>query len=100
MRRSSNATGRRRGGIAPLTAILLIPLTGMVAFAVDLGYAKAVRSDLQNVADAAALAGAGKLQQLFVQTTPRVRPRRAISPAVRSAAAPAARGKPPSRWRP
>jgi hypothetical protein len=39
----------------------------MLAFAIDLSYASEVESELQNVADAAALAGAGKLQELFVQ---------------------------------
>jgi hypothetical protein len=39
----------------------------MLAFAIDLTYASEVESELQNVADAAALAGAGKLQDLFVQ---------------------------------
>jgi Flp pilus assembly protein TadG len=39
----------------------------MLAFAIDLTYASVVESELQNVADAAALAGAGKLQDLFVQ---------------------------------
>jgi Flp pilus assembly protein TadG len=39
----------------------------MLAFAIDLSYASEVEAELQNVADAAALAGAGKLQDLFVQ---------------------------------
>ena len=59
--------GRRRGAIVPLTALLLVVLLGMLAFAIDLSYASEVESELQNVADAAALAGAGKLQELFVQ---------------------------------
>jgi Flp pilus assembly protein TadG len=57
----------RVGAVVPLTALLLVVLVGMLAFAIDLTYASTVESELQNVADAAALAGAGKLQDLFVQ---------------------------------
>jgi len=67
MNHQAKAGGQRRGAVAPLAAVLMIPLLGAAALAVDLSYAKSVRSDLQNVADAAALAGAGKLQDLFVQ---------------------------------
>lgn len=59
--------GGRRANIAPLTAILLIPLLGMVAFAVDIGWIVLIRSDLQSAADAAALAGANKLMTGYVQ---------------------------------
>jgi hypothetical protein len=41
----------------------------MLAFSIDLGWITLVKSDLQTVADAAALAGAEKLQQLYVQYT-------------------------------
>ena len=47
---------RRLGAIAPLAAVLLIPLLGLVAFAIDYGYLLMVRADLQRSADAAALA--------------------------------------------
>jgi hypothetical protein len=60
-------TRRPRGAIAPLAAILLVPLIGMMAFALDLGYMIIVKAELQNAADAAALAGAEKLQALYVQ---------------------------------
>jgi Flp pilus assembly protein TadG len=60
-------TGRRRGAIAPLTAIFLAVLVGLMAFAIDLGYAASVQAQLQNAADAAALAGAERLQNLYVQ---------------------------------
>jgi hypothetical protein len=49
---------RRPAAITPLAAIFLIFLLAMVAFAVDLGWVAVVKSDLQNVADSAALAGA------------------------------------------
>ena len=58
---------QRRGAIVPLFALLLIPMLGMLAFSIDAGYMVLVRTDLQNTADAAALAGAEKLQELYVQ---------------------------------
>src|SRR2546430_5154576 len=58
--RSSNRN-RRKGAVVPLTAILMIFLVGMVAFSVDMGYVVLVRQELQNAADAAAMAGAAKL---------------------------------------
>jgi len=66
MQRSPSKRGGRRAAIAPLTALLLIPLLGLVAFAVDLGWIVLTQSDLQNAADSAALAGAGKLMNGFV----------------------------------
>src|SRR6266436_6238505 len=58
---------RRRGAIVPLFAILLIPILAMLAFSIDAGYMVLVRTDLQSTADSAALAGAEKLQELYVQ---------------------------------
>jgi hypothetical protein len=60
-------TRRPRGAIAPLTAILMLPILGMMAFSIDVGYMTLVKAELQNAADAAALAGAEKLQALYVQ---------------------------------
>jgi Flp pilus assembly protein TadG len=57
----------RRAAIAPFAAVLLVPLLAMVAFAVDLGWIAQVQGDLQNAADASALAGAGQLMNGFVQ---------------------------------
>ncbi|HVS34788.1 MAG TPA: pilus assembly protein TadG-related protein, partial [Gemmataceae bacterium] len=57
----------RRAAIAPLAAILLIPLLALTAFAVDMGYIVLIQSDLQNAADSAALAGANKLMTGYVQ---------------------------------
>ncbi|HEU5315281.1 MAG TPA: pilus assembly protein TadG-related protein [Chloroflexota bacterium] len=47
-----------RGAIAPLVALLLIPLLGMLALTVDVGFAYGQRRLSQNVADNAALNGA------------------------------------------
>jgi Flp pilus assembly protein TadG len=65
MNRNTNLRQRRRGAIAPLTAVLLIPLLGMIAFAVDLGWITHTQNELQSAADAAALAGAGQLPDNF-----------------------------------
>jgi Flp pilus assembly protein TadG len=63
----NHSTSQRRGSIVPLFAILLIPILGMLAFSIDAGYMVLVKTDLQSTADAAALAGAEKLQELYVQ---------------------------------
>ena len=57
----------RRGAIVPLFAILLIPILAMLCFSIDAGWMVLTRTDLQSTADAAALAGAEKLQELYVQ---------------------------------
>jgi Flp pilus assembly protein TadG len=64
--RISRLAPARRGAIAPLTALLLIPLLGMMAFSVDMGYITHTQNELQSAADAAALAGASQLRNNFV----------------------------------
>ncbi|HKD36228.1 MAG TPA: pilus assembly protein TadG-related protein [Pirellulales bacterium] len=60
--RARRAAGTsRRGTITVLMALLAVPFLGMVAFAVDVAWIVQSRSDLQNAADAAALAGAEQL---------------------------------------
>lgn len=54
-----------KGAVAVLVAVLLLFLIGMVALVVDVGYLYATRSELQNAADAAALAGARQLGFLY-----------------------------------
>ncbi|HUY37005.1 MAG TPA: pilus assembly protein TadG-related protein [Pirellulales bacterium] len=61
MKRPKTCRSDRRGALAPLTAFLMVPLLGMVAFGVDVGWMVLAQSDLQNSADAAALAGAQSL---------------------------------------
>lgn len=51
----------RKGNILVLTAIMMVVLMAMVAFAVDVGYMYTMQSELQRSVDAAALAGAGML---------------------------------------
>jgi Flp pilus assembly protein TadG len=49
----------------------MIPVLGMCAFSIDAGYIVLVQTDLQNAADAAALAGAEQLQGLYaIYTSP------------------------------
>jgi Flp pilus assembly protein TadG len=52
---------QRHGGITALTALMLIPLIAVLAFAIDLGYIWRTDGELQNAADSAALAGASQL---------------------------------------
>jgi Flp pilus assembly protein TadG len=55
--------------IAPLTGVLVIFLFAMVAFTVDIGYIVQTKEELQNAADAAALAGAGRLADYELTAT-------------------------------
>lgn len=50
-----------RGAIAITVAIVMFVLLGFAAFAIDFGYVYVVKNELQNAADAAALAGASVL---------------------------------------
>ncbi|MDH3719023.1 MAG: pilus assembly protein TadG-related protein [Planctomycetota bacterium] len=52
---------QRRGAIVVLAGILCVVFLGMVAFAVDVGYLALVKTELQNAADSAAIAGASGL---------------------------------------
>jgi Flp pilus assembly protein TadG len=65
--RLSPQANRRRGAVAVLLALLLIPLLAMVAFAVDTAWIVLTEADLQNAADSAALAGSDQLMQGYVQ---------------------------------
>ena len=49
------------GAVALVTALLMVVFLGIAALALDVGYLYVVRTELQNAADAAALAGAGHL---------------------------------------
>jgi Flp pilus assembly protein TadG len=57
----------RRGAVAPFAAVLAAILVGMVAFAVDVGWIVLTKSQLQNAADAAVLAGIDSLMDGFLQ---------------------------------
>lgn len=51
----------RRGNVAVMVAVGLMVLLGVAALVIDLGYARYVQAQLQNAADAAAMAGAMRL---------------------------------------
>ena len=53
------------GATAMIIAITLPMLIGFLALAVDVGYMHVTKNELQNVADAAALAGAGHLGSIY-----------------------------------
>src|SRR5438270_10814453 len=57
----------RSGAIAPLAAVLIAVLLGMLAFSIDVGYIIVAQTDLQNAADAGALAGAETMKTLYLQ---------------------------------
>jgi hypothetical protein len=56
-----DASGNRRGAILVLAAFFVIVIFAFTAFTVDLGYIALVKAELQNSADAAAMAGAWEL---------------------------------------
>ena len=57
---------RNQAGVsAVIVAIVLTMLIGFTALAVDVGYMYVTKNELQNVADAAALAGAGYLGSIY-----------------------------------
>jgi Flp pilus assembly protein TadG len=62
----NRTTERRRGAVAPLVAILMIPVVAMVAFAIDVGRITMTTAELQAAADGSALAGADQLIQGYV----------------------------------
>jgi Flp pilus assembly protein TadG len=69
--RFSNTGRSRRGAITIVSAILMVVLLALTAFAVDMGYIIVVRTQLQNAADASALAGTSQLlDQSLLTGTP------------------------------
>lgn len=61
MLRQRASSSRQRGAILAITAIMLVVLVGIAALALDMGRVLVLRSEMQNAADAAALAGAVEL---------------------------------------
>lgn len=54
------------GASAVLVALVVVMLLGFTALAIDVGYMYSTRNELQNIADAAALAGAGELGGIYL----------------------------------
>jgi uncharacterized membrane protein len=52
---------RRRGNILVLSAVFMVVMAALLAFAIDIGYLFTARTELQRSADAAALAAAAEL---------------------------------------
>jgi Flp pilus assembly protein TadG len=53
----------RAGNVLVLTALMMVFMFGILAFAIDLGYLNVIRTELQKSADAAAMAGAWDLME-------------------------------------
>lgn len=62
---SVNTTRFNRGAAAILVALMLLMLLGFAALAVDVGCMMVTKNELQNVADASALAAARKMGQIY-----------------------------------
>jgi Flp pilus assembly protein TadG len=60
-RRRTAPHRRRRGNILVLSAVFMIVMGALLAFAIDVGYLYTARAELQRSADAAALAAAAEL---------------------------------------
>ena len=69
---------RQRGAVAIMFAISLLVLFGFMALVFDLGRTYVVRTELQNAADAAALAGAKDLDQKLAGVTKAIATAKAI----------------------
>jgi len=61
LRRKHKARGRERGAVAVIVALSLVGLIGFVGLALDLGKLFVVKTELQNSADACALAASREL---------------------------------------
>ncbi|MDH5563131.1 MAG: pilus assembly protein [Nitrospirota bacterium] len=59
-----------RGVTAVLVAIVIVTLIAMASFSVDLGFAWVTKNELQNIADAAALAGSQQLGVVYAALPP------------------------------
>lgn len=69
---SQNTDSRRRGAVAVFALVMLVVLLGFASLTIDVGTLYNARADLQNAADAAALAAASSLaedQMLEVRIT-------------------------------
>lgn len=69
-RRLVDPLNNEHGAVAAMTAIFLVVLLAMAAAALDIGHALVARNELQNTADAAALAGTRSLGLIYEGMTP------------------------------
>jgi Flp pilus assembly protein TadG len=70
MKHITEPLNNSRGAVAVMTAIFIVVLLAMGAAAIDIGHALVARNELQNVSDAAALAGARALGVIYQRMTP------------------------------
>jgi len=70
MKRPIPSLKDQAGAVAVTVAILMFVLVGIAALAIDIGYLLVTRNELQNVADAAALAAASKLGDNYQNMSP------------------------------
>lgn len=68
--RPVNRLNNEQGAVAAMTAIFLVVLLAMAAAAIDIGHALVAKNELQNTADAAALAGTRALGVIYEGMTP------------------------------
>jgi len=68
--RPVNLLSNEHGAVAAMTAIFLVVLLAMAAAAIDIGHALVAKNELQNVSDAAALAGTRALGVTYEGMTP------------------------------
>jgi len=61
MKPTRHFTSRRKGNVLVLTAFMLVVMMGLLSVTVDIGYLQTARCQLQQAADAAALAAAEEL---------------------------------------
>ena len=69
-RRLIDPLDNEHGAVAVMTAIFLVVLLAMAAAAIDIGHALVAKNELQNTADAAALAGTRELGIMYEGMTP------------------------------
>lgn len=62
-----DAAKRQHGATIVIVALCLVVLIGFAALAIDIGYLYSTRNELQNTADAGALAGAGHLGKEYLK---------------------------------
>lgn len=62
-----SAHKNERGAVLVIVAVVLIVLIGIAALAVDVGYIAVTRNELQNVADAAALAATREIGSIYTE---------------------------------
>ncbi len=62
----SAVLSKSQGSVLVMAALLLTVFLGIAALSIDIGYLSTTKNELQNTADAAALAGAGYLGNIYI----------------------------------